>query len=101
MHEWRFGHGSAHEGLATSNGLHYCGCMSTKDALLIEIERFLKRTGIAPTRFGEESCGERSLIKRLKRGGRISTDTYDRIKGYMHARRHDRPKSRAQYQPAA
>ena len=75
--------------------------MSTKEALLIEIEAFLKRTGIAPTRFGDESCGERSLLKRLKRGGKISTDTYDRIKAYMHARRHERPKHRAAYQPAA
>ena len=75
--------------------------MSTKEALLIEIEAFLKRTGIAPTRFGDESCGERSLLKRLKRGGKISTDTYDRIRAYMHARRHERPKHRAAYQPAA
>lgn len=75
--------------------------MSTKEALLIEIDAFLKRTGIAPTRFGEESCGERSLLKRLRRGGRISTDTYDRIKSYMHARRHERPRHRAQLQPAA
>ncbi len=74
--------------------------MSTKEALLIEIEAFLKRTGIAPTRFGDESCGERSLLKRLKRGGKISTDTYDRIKAYMHARRHDRPKKRAVQQSA-
>ena len=75
--------------------------MSTREALILEIDRFLKRTGIAPTRFGEESCGERSLIKRLKRGGKISTDTYDRIKGYMHTRRHERPKAKAAYQPAA
>ena len=75
--------------------------MSTKEALLIEIEAFLKRTGISPTPSGDESCGERSLLKRLKRGGKISTDTYDRIRAYMHARRHERPKHRAAYQPAA
>ncbi len=75
--------------------------MSTREALIVEIEKFLERTGIPPTRFGEDSCGERSLIKRLKRGGRISTDTYDRIKAYMRDRRHERPKKRAEYRPAA
>lgn len=75
--------------------------MSTKDELLNEIDRFLKRTGIAPTRFGEESCGERSILKRLRRGGKLTTDTYDRIKSYMHARRNERPSRRAEIQSAA
>lgn len=75
--------------------------MSTKDDLLNEIDKFLERTGIAPTRFGEESCGERSILKRLRSGGKITTDTYDRIKAYMEARRHVRPSRRAQLQPAA
>ena len=74
--------------------------MSTKEALLAEIDEFLRKSGISPTRFGEESCNERGLLKRLRRGGGLTTDTYDRIKSYMHARRHDRPKKRAVQQSA-
>ncbi len=75
--------------------------MSTKEALLKEMDQFMRRTGIGPTRLGEESCGERGLIKRLQRGGDLTTETYDRIRAYMAARRHERPKKRAEYRPAA
>ncbi|MBX9659054.1 MAG: hypothetical protein K2X00_10840 [Nitrospiraceae bacterium] len=75
--------------------------MSTKDALLEEIDAFLRKTGISPTRFGEETCNERGLISRLRRGGGLTLDSYDRIKAYMRDRRHVRPKMRAQFQPAA
>ena len=88
-------------GLAPLKASHYGVAMSTKEALLRDIESFLAKTGISPTRLGEDSCGERGLIRRLQRGGDVTTETHDRIRAYMHARRHERPKLRGAYQPAA
>lgn len=75
--------------------------MSTKDALLDEIERFLALSGMSVTQFGVEAAGERGIIKRLKAGGDVSTDKLDRIQSYIREWRPARPRRRAQYQPAA
>ena len=57
--------------------------MSEREKLLADIERFLDRTGMGPTQFSEESCGQRALMTRLKKGEDITLDTADRIRTYM------------------
>ncbi len=75
--------------------------MSTKEKLMNDIEAFLARSGMSRTRFGEDAAGERSLLKRLERGGQITIETHDRIRAFMRDWRSERPKKRASYQPAA
>lgn len=75
--------------------------MSTKEKLMHDIEAFLVRTGMSRTRFGEDAAGERSLLKRLERGGQITIETHDRIRAFMRDWRSERPKRRADIRPAA
>ena len=51
--------------------------------LLEEIEEFLKRTKIPPTRFGVEATGDRHLVSRLRAGRGVLLRTVHRIRQYM------------------
>lgn len=75
--------------------------MSTREQLIDEIERFLAITGMAPTRFGVEAAGERSLLSRLKGGGDITTDKADKIRAYIKDWRPESPRQRADARSAA
>lgn len=59
-----------------------------------EIDAFLARTGMTPTRFGVESVGDRSFVTRVRAGRQLRTDTIEAMRTYMRA--HDsRPPRRA------
>jgi hypothetical protein len=51
--------------------------------LLADVEAFLKRTGMTPTRFGVLSTGERGLVKRLRRGRTVQLATAERLWRFM------------------
>lgn len=87
--------------LATAKSLYYRPYMSTREQLIEEIERFLALSGISVTRFGVEAAGERGLLRRLKAGGDVTTETADRIRSYIKDWRPASPRHRADARSAA
>ncbi len=55
------------------------------DAVLREIADFCRRTGLAESTFGRRAVNDGKLANRLRSGGRITTDTLDRIRAFMAA----------------
>ena len=53
------------------------------DAVLREIAEFCQRTGLAESTFGRRAVNDGKLANRLRNGGRITTDTLDRIRAFM------------------
>ena len=53
------------------------------DAVLREIADFCRRTGLAESTFGRRAVNDGKLANRLRSGGRITTDTLDRIRAFM------------------
>jgi hypothetical protein len=54
---------------------------------LFEITDYCRRTGLAESTFGRRTVNDGKLISRLRKGGRITTDTLNRIRSFMNARR--------------
>jgi hypothetical protein len=57
------------------------------DAILREISDFCRETGLAESTFGRRAVNDGKLANRLRNGGRITTDTLDRIRAFMAANR--------------
>jgi hypothetical protein len=53
--------------------------------LLQEISNYCRQTGLAESTFGRRAVNDGKLTARLRNGGRITTDTLDRIHGFMAA----------------
>ena len=53
------------------------------ETLLREISDYCRRAGLAESTFGRLAINDGKLVSRLKYGGRITTDTFDRIQAYM------------------
>jgi hypothetical protein len=53
--------------------------------LLQEISDYCHQTGLAESTFGRRAVNDGKLTARLRNGGRITTDTLDRIHGFMTA----------------
>ncbi|MEC9367761.1 MAG: hypothetical protein VX871_03625 [Pseudomonadota bacterium] len=51
--------------------------------LLDEIANFCRRSGIAESTFGRRAVNDGKLIQRLRQGGRITTDTLNRIRDFL------------------
>src|SRR6202521_4578566 len=51
--------------------------------LLTEISDYCRSTGLAESTFGRRAVNDGKLTARLRNGGRITTDTLDRIHGFM------------------
>lgn len=51
--------------------------------LLADVEAFLKRTGMTPTRFGVLSTGERGLVRRLRDGRTVQLATAEKLWRFM------------------
>ena len=52
-------------------------------ALLVEVERFLKKTGMAPTSFGGQALGDPSLVNNLRNGRELRYRTLMKVKSFM------------------
>jgi hypothetical protein len=60
--------------------------------LLQQISDYCRQTGLAESTFGRRAVNDGKLAARLRNGGRITTDTLDRIHGFMAAHpAQDRP----------
>src|SRR5579883_1627928 len=53
--------------------------------LLQEISDYCRQAGLAESTFGRRAVNDGKLAARLRNGGRITTDTLDRIHGFMAA----------------
>jgi len=53
------------------------------DIILREISEFCRRTGLAESTFGRRAVNDGKLASRLRNGGRITTETLDRIRAFM------------------
>jgi hypothetical protein len=53
------------------------------DQILQEISEFCRQRGLAESTFGRRAVNDGKLANRLRNGGRITTDTLDRIRGFM------------------
>jgi len=51
--------------------------------LLAEISDYCRQTGLAESTFGRRAVNDGKLASRLRNGGRITTDTLDRIRAFM------------------
>lgn len=51
--------------------------------LLSEISNFCRNAGLAESTFGRAAINDGKLVSRLRNGGRITTDTLDRIRQFM------------------
>jgi hypothetical protein len=51
--------------------------------LLQEISEFCRETGLAESTFGRRAVNDGKLASRLRHGGRITTETLDRIRSFM------------------
>jgi SAM-dependent methyltransferase len=57
----------------------------TAQELLAQISEYCRQTGLAESTFGRRAVNDGKLANRLRNGGRITTDTVDRIKAFMNA----------------
>src|ERR1700736_4043435 len=55
--------------------------------LLQEISDYCRQTGLAESTFGRRAVNDGKLANRLRNGGRITTETVDRIHAFMNANR--------------
>ena len=53
------------------------------DQILQEISEFCRQRGLAESTFGRRAVNDGKLANRLRNGGRITTDTLDRIRSFM------------------
>ncbi len=60
--------------------------MNTQE-LLQEISEYCRHTGLAESTFGRRAVNDGKLASRLRHGGRITTETLDRIRAFMSANR--------------
>ena len=75
----------------TAKQLHLAPVMSTREALLAEIEKFLRDTGMSPTAFGLKSLNDSALVSRLRKGADLRSANIDKIRDFM-ARERNRSK---------
>src|SRR5436305_14127916 len=52
--------------------------------LLQEISDYCRHSGLAESTFGRRAVNDGKLTARLRNGGRITTETLDRIRAFMH-----------------
>ncbi|MEA3024806.1 MAG: hypothetical protein QOF91_91, partial [Alphaproteobacteria bacterium] len=55
--------------------------------LLQEISDYCRQTGLAESTFGRRAVNDGKLASRLRHGGRITTETLDRIRSFLASNR--------------
>jgi len=61
---------------------------------LVQISDYCRQTGLAESTFGRRAVNDGKLANRLRNGGRITTETVDRIHAFMNANRGTGPAAR-------
>jgi predicted transcriptional regulator len=57
--------------------------MSTRDVLIADIEKFLERSGMTATAFGQQCLNDAKLLHGLRHGRDIRTRQLDKIRAFM------------------
>lgn len=57
--------------------------LMSDETLLAEIDRFLSRTGLKPTRFGIEALGDGGLVKSLREGRSLTLRSAEQVLAFM------------------
>lgn len=58
--------------------------MSTlTEQVTAEIEQFLRRSGMSESAFGQQACGDKNLLRRLRAGRSITLRRADQIRAYI------------------
>src|SRR5580704_16518380 len=57
----------------------------TAQELLAQIADFCRQSGLAESTFGRRAVNDGKLANRLRNGGRVTTDTVERIQAFMKA----------------
>ena len=60
--------------------------MLTDQTLLQQVDEFLARTGMAPTRFGIEALSDGGLVKGMREGRSLSLRNAEKLVNFMAAR---------------
>lgn len=60
--------------------------MKTRDHLLIEVEAFLERTKMGPSHLCQKAGVSTEVVKRLRAGRDVQTETMDRLLLFMRSR---------------
>src|SRR5437016_3282861 len=68
------------------------GAMKAQE-LLQQIAEYLRHTGLAESTFGRRAVNDGKLAQRLRNGGRITTETLDRIREFMENNRTVAPRA--------
>src|SRR6476660_1783136 len=72
------------------------------EQILQEISEFCRSRGLAESTFGRRAVNDGKLASRLRNGGRITTDTLDRIRAFMTRSADDTPgRRRVLFDPSA
>lgn len=61
--------------------------MSLLQSFRDRVEGFLSRTGMAPSRFGDEACNDRRFVFDLRDGRSPGLKTIDKVDAYMAAKK--------------
>lgn len=59
--------------------------MTAQDKIKMEINAFLKKTGMLPTQFGILAVNDKTLMSRLNAGKGLSLETAERVRDFMRA----------------
>jgi hypothetical protein len=59
------------------------GMQTRAQELLKEISDFCRASGLAESTFGRAAINDGKLVSRLRNGGRITTDTLERLRAFM------------------
>lgn len=51
--------------------------------LLADIEAFLTRAAMSPTRLGQEALGDKHFVKQLRNGRRVWPETEQKVRAYI------------------
>jgi len=57
--------------------------MLTDETLLAQVDAFLDRTGMAPTRLGLDAMGDGALVKGMREGRSLSLRNAEKLVRYM------------------
>src|SRR5258708_2792560 len=55
----------------------------TAQELLVQISDYCRQTGLAESTFGRRAVNDGKLAARLRNGGRITTETVDRVRAFI------------------
>src|ERR1700732_4463101 len=69
-----------------SGGFLMAGDRPMSDALLRDIAQYCRGAGIAESTFGRLAVNDGKLVNRLRLGGRVTTETAERVRAFIGGR---------------